>query len=61
MTFAIEYHVGAKYGSWITGNDRFKTRDAAQQAIADLTFNSIRCNATVITARAVELGARKVA
>lgn len=31
--FAIEYMVGSTYGGWITGNDRFSTREAATREI----------------------------
>lgn len=60
MAFAIQYHVGAKYGSWFTGNDRFASRASAQKAIAELRDAVTYSDAvSYTTARVVELADRK--
>jgi len=59
MTFAIQYHVGAKYGSRMLGNDRYPSRVAAQWDIDHMTTQCARHELSAITARVVDLADRK--
>lgn len=55
MTYAVSFHVGSKYGAWLTGRERFATEAEARQAIDADRADEHRAGASKFTRRVVRV------
>lgn len=55
MEYAIEYHVGRKYGGWITGDDRFPDPAIAAKRMSRDAADEHRIGASILLRRLVQV------